>query len=297
MPRRSTALVVLVLSLAGGSVLADQRFDHPSGVGFAYPDGWTLRDLDPVLLLVPPGTPETLSSLPVEYVLIGAESVPAGVAATSPDVAAWFDQQILNVDPAASRTDEPKAVLDAAELSYLSSTAEHRVRVRVEDTLGLYVVHGVRGDASTAEHSSVFESVFASFRAQLNLDPGLVGRWYRSETAMTDVDYSDSGSAYASSRLSQTYAFQDDGRFFYSSSASVHAQGAGVGGGSVFDAPAGDPGWDGGTWAASAGAMTLLWEEGEAVECSYSVFSDHAGNPALKLQCGDADKPLFFRPS
>ena len=268
------------------------EYRHESGLAFVYPDGWQLREADGLLLLSP------TDPKPIGQLLIGAEALPLDVELNDPSVLLWFDEQAANLALGFERVGDPSYESGTLRLRYQGAEGRLlQVRAKRDESLGLFVAALEAGDAEARGQSQtvlepVAREVFASYRFAGERDPALVGVWYRSEQAVSDVSYNSSGASYVSSSASIWYEFSADGRMLRRSSASVSGQGAGFGG--VTSVSSSGPVAEGetGSWAADGEELDLLWDEGDHRRCPYRVFLDSEGQTALKLACGE--KPRFF---
>ena len=207
------------------------------------------------------------------------------------EVAAYFDSLVRSVYANAERT---STQADPPALLYrVGAERQVEVRYRFANGLGLFMAHSHLNAQTEAD--SVFESAFASYGATLAADATLLGTWYRSESAMSGVDYNynSGGSSYVSSTQQMSYTFSVDQRFVWRGSSHISGNSASdLGSLGISSSADNEP--DAGTYSADNGQLTLAWDEGDAVACAYKVFPDSEGVPALKLTCGDG-KPKFYR--
>lgn len=288
---------IFLMLLATMANAADYR--HPSGVAFTYPDDWQVRELEESLLLIPTaqegGSSTPANGLPDRFIWVGAEAVPSDTPIDHPDIAGYFDGAVASVYPQANRSEGVShggLLDDSGRLNYnVANDRQVKVRFRLENGLALFMAHSV----STGQEieDSVFETAFESYRARLRQDAALIGSWYRSESAMTDVTYdgNNGGSSYVSAASQHQYAFRSNNRFEYASGAQVYSQSSSAGAtGSA--SSSGDNPIDGGTYAADGTTLSLAWDEGDSVECPYSIFRNHSNVLTLKLECWE--KPRFY---
>lgn len=287
------ALAAMTLSISQTVNAAQYR--HPSGVAFNYPDDWQLRDLQESLLLVPPtlkgkSTVSIDSSLPERFIWVGAEAVAPETPIDHPEIGTYFDSAVISIYPQARRSSASTRG-DVGVMEFAAGQDRMiNVLYRLENGLALFMAHSYK-PAGEAPEDSVFTDAFESFHSNLKQDANLVGSWYRSESSMTDVTYDSNvnGASYASASSQHRYTFLPNNRFEYASSAQVYGQSESVsGGGSV--SSGGDNPIDGGTYAADGNALSLAWDEGDTVECTYNTFLKNDGTPALKMQCGETAK-------
>ena len=280
MARIAYALTIL-LALPLNAMAA--RYDHPSGLGFDYPDGWQVLEDETFLVLVPPGSQASLQS---EVVLLGAESLEGVDDLRDPAVVNWFDTQLSTMVGLAKRESAPEAVRDTVRLRYTTRDGRrHTVRYKKLAGLGAYGAH----IGATDEHSASVERIFASYSGKLAVDTNLIGSWYRSEGAMSDVTYDASGaSSYVSSNAQMQYTFRPDNKVVYESGASVYGQGGATSVSSAGDNPA-----DIGTYSANGTRISIVWDDGSTSEYDYNIF-EMSGGLRLKLVNPDTGRHKFW---
>lgn len=263
MARTGCALTVL-LAISLNAMAA--RYDHPSGLGFDYPDDWQVVEEEAFLVLVPPGSQASLQS---EIVLLGAESLEGVDDLRDPAVVEWFDTQLSTMVGKVNRESAPEAVRDSVRLRYKTRDGRrHTVRYKKLAGLGAYVAHIGASD----RHAAAVERIFASYSGKLAVDANLIGRWYRSESSMSDVDYDASGaSSYVSSNAQMQYTFRPDNKVVYESGASVYGQGGSGGGVSSVSSSGGNPA-ELGTYSANGTRISIIWDDGSTTEFDYNIF-------------------------
>ncbi|MEM6999705.1 MAG: hypothetical protein AAF529_02895 [Pseudomonadota bacterium] len=281
-------LVFAAMVLCANLHAAEYR--HPAGVGFTYPNDWTLQELESALLLQPPGVKPTPSGLPERFIWVGAEAMDTQNTPTQAEVAVYFDGLIRSVYSTAQRTGGETG---QSLLYQVDEQRQVHIKFHFQNGLGLFMAHSYL--TAQTEADSVFESAFASYGATLATDTTLLGTWYRSESAMSSIDYNynSGGSSYVSSSQQISYTFSADQRFVWRGSSHISGNSASDSG-SLGISSSADNEPDAGTYSANNGQLTLAWDEGDAVTCEYKVFPDSEGLPALKMTCGDA-KPKFYK--
>ena len=295
---RGRFLVLAIVALGAMPSFAE-RFVHPAGAEFDYPDSWYLRALDAALLLLPPESVSANANkdyvqdeAPNRFMLVGAEPVSAGVMADHPAVAAFFDSQVASAIPGSQRQSWSFPAEGVGELEYVSESGRRTVlKYRLQAGLGLYVAQVV--ETKTVVTDRVFEELFDSYTVQLKVDIDLLGSWYRSTTSSSDVDYdaNSGGASYVSASAQKQYTFGRDNRFSYESASQVYAQGTGLAGLSS----AGDSAPDAGIYSATGEVLTLTWDDGDIVACLYNLFEKYDGHDALAITCDGGSKRFFTR--
>lgn len=266
-----------------------KRYDHPSGIGFNYPDSWQMREQENFMVLTPP---QKAGSQPSEQVLVGAEPMQGVSSLTDPAVIGWFDQQMLALLGDARRTDQPTTNKMGVSLLYSTGDGrKHRVQYRKLAGLGAYVAHV----GASSKHSAIADAIFASLGGKLALDSALLGTWSRESVSMTDVSYSaDGGSSYAGSNAMFYYSFDAQNRVAYESSSAVYAQGS-IEGGASSVSSIGDQPTDYGTYAANGSRISIIWDDGSTTDWDYSIFQSYDGSPALKLIDTETGKHKYYQ--
>jgi hypothetical protein len=265
------------------------RFDHPSGLGFNYPDNWQIREQEHFMVLTPP---QKAGAQPSELVLVGAEPMQGVTSLTDPAVIDWFDQQMLALLGDARRTAQPATNQLGVNLHYSTGDGrKHRVQYRSLAGLGAYVAHV----GASSKYTEIVDAIFSTFGGKLALDSSLLGTWSRESVSMTDVSYSaDGGSSYASSNAMFYYSFDAQNRVAYQSSAAVYAQGSSQGSTSSVSSM-GDHPIDYGTYAANGSRITILWDNSNNTEWDYSLFTTNDGVPAMKLTDPESQDHKFYK--
>lgn len=264
------------------------RYNHPSGLGFNYPENWQLSEQDNFLVLTPP---QQAGSKAQELVLVGSEPMEGVSSLTDPEVIGWFDHQMMALLGDARRSTQPATNPLGVTLEYNSGDGrKHRVQYRKLEGLGIYVAHvGV-----SSKNRNNVDAIFTSLGGKLALDPALLGTWSRESVSMTDVSYdAEGGSSYASSDAMYYYSFDEQNRVAYQSSNAIYAQGSSQGS-TTSVSSIGDQPVDYGTYSANGSRITILWDNGNNTEWDYSLFPSHDGTPAMKLIDPETGKHKFY---
>lgn len=266
-----------------------QRYNHPSGIGFNYPENWQLSEQENFLVLTPP---QQTGSQPQELVLVGSESMEVVTGLTDPAVISWFDQQMVALLGDARRSSQPATNQLGVTLEYGGGDGrKHRVQYRKLEGLGIYVAH----IGASSKNKKLVDAIFASLGGKLALDSTLFGTWSHESVSMTDVSYdADGGSSYVNSNAMFYYSFDSQNRVAYESSSAVYAQGS-VSGSTSSVSSIGDQPIDYGTYAANGSRISIIWDDGSTTDWDYSVYQSYDGAPALKLINTETQKHKLYK--
>ena len=91
--------LLLCLPAAGAAARELATYQHASGISFSYPQGWTLREDEEGLYLIPDGVQTAANGMPKEYLFFSSTPAPDITTAGDPVVAAYFEKMLAEQAP------------------------------------------------------------------------------------------------------------------------------------------------------------------------------------------------------
>jgi hypothetical protein len=254
-----------------------KTYRHVLGFTFWYPDGWTVKQHEEFLHLIPPEQAKVAGGPAEVYAIVGDNAAAEGIQrADDPRVLQFLDQQIASVSRFVTRQGQPKQVDMArgkgVELVWSGKNTEHKaIEARAFVTMlkgwGIALI-GVGFQEKMAARDADLRRMFASFGVgESQRDPALVGHWVYEKHYFAGT---------FSSTTVRHLILLPDGRFSESArllASMEHLDGGGDPTGTTNMDTGGDPGQRG-HWAAANKMLYLLWDDGSQAEYRYFIRVD-----------------------
>jgi hypothetical protein len=274
-----------------------KTYSHPAGVSFKYPGGWTMREGDGAVVLVPPGVTVVPNTLPTEVYLMRANPAPSISRVDDPAVIALYDKEMTPMAQVLQRTDGPEPLTVGAQkgmaLTWVGTNPQtgKAVEARLYATLqsGIVLTLAAVGDKDKlAAREKTARAIFESLQGKEGeRDPRLVGEWQGGVVdngkLLTGVGGRTTGSTASDS--SKRFRFLADGSVLEitHSRTIVIAAGASLDSGDNYETKKG-------RWTAGDGRLTISFEDGRAINAGYQFN----GN-TLVVQYPNGSKQQFAR--
>ena len=263
-------------------------YRHVIGFSLWYPAGWTIKEHDDSLQLVPP-KPATTPDGPSElYFIIGERVIEEGITrADDPRVVEYLDQQILSLSPALARPGEPTSVGKGVAIEWKGTApngnvvlARASVRIINEYAVALLAI----GLKAPLERRSVdLRRISDSFGfGEGKTDPALAGTWRLVSTyALTNESpfETDWSRARMVSETQSTLTLRADGTWSRTDASHMIA----IAGDLSIESK--DTSVEKGRWNAGEGALYLLWGDGSWEDYKYELRRAEQGRQ-LRLVTG-----------
>lgn len=190
------AWTLLVKTFTAGQASATLRdgavFRHPIGFSFWYPKGWSVKETNGMLQLVPPDAAMANGQAAELYLLTGAPLAGAGITAPDdPRVLALLNQQVQQLSPALLRTGDMKPVsmangkgimLDWSAPGRDGGNVIARAFAGIIKDSGIMLL-GLGAQMQIEGRSADMQAMFASFGlTDGKVDPQLAGVWRMTST-------------------------------------------------------------------------------------------------------------------
>ncbi len=264
-----------------------KQFKHVTGSSFYHPSDWSVQDNGNALQLVPANT-----RFGKEMIYATGMPAPGIDSAADPQVVAYLDAAMLQLNPTARRSDPPAEKPTASGMGsvyhytavdpYTGAPLEARVYIIVKN--GISVSFSLVGDATSIhQRSDTLDRIFASYAmdapevadsanqpssdgtdAAANIDAQLLGYWY-GEAVSRPME-----GTMVNSRF--TYYLAEDGTLFMGSNSAVGVALQDSSG--VYNQGSASGLQDNvqrGHWSARNGVLSIRWQDSSSSTTRYRV--------------------------
>jgi len=296
--KKTELLKTAPLNTANNSTARKGRtYQHVIGFSFWYPEGWTVKEVDGALQLVP-ADQAMQNNQPVEMYFITGQPLEGTniTQVNDPQVVAYLDQLVLQqLSPALVRTKAP-AMLQTTngqgmQLEWEVQGEQGIVHARIYSCIlknygVIFAAFGVK-DKILAREADL-KAIFASFGLEAGKqDPAVAGVWQLFSTRTLrnedNVNFTSDDPRRASSVSDEqtTLELRPDGVVARTSLSRTIAGGAGVwiDSGEQREVKQG-------RWNAGNGTLFIMWNDGSMDSWRYGLVND-GGALSLKLQVGN----------
>ena len=264
-------------------------YHHPLGFSFWYPKGWTVKEVEGALQLIPANAARTADGAAELYGITGYPLEGSGISSIDdPKVAAFLDQQMRGIFPSLQRLEGstpfnlPATKGIRYEWEARGSKAVLRARAYgcILKNYGVVLFAAGVKDNILARDGDL-DRIFTSFSASASkIDAAVVGGWsLRStfETYNPSVYVNPSAKAHSVSESQTSLVFRGDG------SATRTELSRTIAGGSGVWIDSGDQRTvKNGHWSAGNGSLYILWDDNSSDGYRYQIKRS-GGSTILQL--------------
>lgn len=261
------------------------EYVHPSGGKFRYPKGWSIKEVEGGLQLIPQ------DAAPNETILILADSAEGKTDAADPEVLAFLDEQVSAILPTMKRekaieranAGNGKGVIATWNGKVDGKEMRLKAYVTILKNNGIALIIAAPPEQVELRDKTLRSIFFSLGWGQGKLDTSLVGTWkYYSYSTVS------------SRETSATAVLRADGTFSYSSSSEANNSFSGKdsGGNELWTgwvSSRSGSGYDG-RWIADGRTLTLNFEDGTSDSFEYELVQQGSAI-VIKLYTGDS-KPM-----